>query len=131
MIESWSFNVLFLDQIKSEKKRKIKLDLFSFSFIFLFSFHEVENVHEVGCTSPPPPPWLGADLNLVNRNTPIFAYYVTSSNDMPQTERKKLQDSDFKKVFLLNEDDKACWVATSQNVKTNKAMKYNISLINK
>ena len=45
MIESWSFDVLFLDQIQSKKKRLI--GLFSFSFIFLFNFHKVENVYEV------------------------------------------------------------------------------------
>ena len=52
IIESWSFNVLFLDQIKRKKEKSIKIDLGSFSFIFSFNFHEIENVHEVeqtGC----------------------------------------------------------------------------------
>ena len=73
-----------------EKARLKLLYLFSFSFIFPFSFHEVENVHEVGCTSPPPSPWVGADLNLANRNTPIFAY---TSHHLMACHRQKEKNS--------------------------------------
>ena len=55
MVESWSFNVLLLDQKQKQKEKisdffSLKLDFFSFSFILLFNFHKVENVYKVECT---------------------------------------------------------------------------------
>ena len=45
-----------------------------------------------------------------------------------EVERKqKLLNSDFKKAFLLNGHDNACWVATTKNIMSNKAMKCNLS----